>query len=381
MRLCICVSDLDRCPNGDTALLSQLQCKDQPAPDIILASYRYPKSGVGGNRYYLFHGYQNLKITFCRRFLRIIDRFGWIPSALARIPLRLCQRELLAALLAFDPDAIGILRLRWERQLRSLIQKGFPQWKLLPAPAEWESKTDSWRKYDPTAKVSIVLPTYNGNARYLVRSIDSCLNQTHRQIEVVIVDDGSQVNIPEILSHYQDTRLKYVRHEKNRGLPAALNKGFSNCTGQYLTWTSDDNYYSRDAIEIMLRFIQSYPELDFVCAESYEIGDEEEGPARKVLRTRPPEWLNVNNGIGACFLYKREVYEAVGQYDERVALAEDYDYWIRVFKKFRMQQLNRPLYYYRFHRDSLTGQYTPDRVRERVQLVKRMHRIRVGRTQ
>src|SRR3989304_1114440 len=103
-------------------------------------------------------------------------------------------------------------------------------------------------------KVSIVLPTYNG-ARYIRQSIDSCVHQTYRNIELIIVDDASTDNTPEIIASYKDERIKYFRHEKNMGLPHALNAGFAEANGDCLTWTSDDNYYAKEAIEKMLSFL------------------------------------------------------------------------------------------------------------------------------
>ena len=91
-------------------------------------------------------------------------------------------------------------------------------------------------------KVSIVLPTYNG-ARYLKSSVESCLNQTHKNIELVIVDDCSTDETPDIVRSYNDPRIRYVRNETNQRLPRSLNIGFALATGDYLTWTSDDNEF------------------------------------------------------------------------------------------------------------------------------------------
>jgi GT2 family glycosyltransferase len=121
-----------------------------------------------------------------------------------------------------------------------------------------------------------------------------------------------------------------------------------------------------DAIEQMVRFLQTYPEVDFVYADSYRIDATGVVDRQDVLRTRPPESLRDDNFIGACFLYKRSVYEAVGDYDPRAALAEDYDYWVRVSRQFRMQRLFRTLYCYRFHDRSLTARHTREEIASRV---------------
>lgn len=199
-------------------------------------------------------------------------------------------------------------------------------------------------------KVSIVLPTYNG-AKYIRQSIDSCLNQTYKNIELIIVDDGSTDETPEIIKSYQDERIKYIRHEKNKNLPNALNTGFAKVTGEYLTWTSDDNYYTEEAIGKMLSFLRA-KNCSFVYCDYYTF-ESNEPSSRNLIRL--PKYVTFEriNCIRACFLYSREVKEVIGDYDPDTELVEDYDYWIRVSKKFSMCHLDEPLYFYRVHNESL----------------------------
>lgn len=205
------------------------------------------------------------------------------------------------------------------------------------------------------AKVSIILPTYNG-ARYIRRSIDSCLQQTYKNIELIIVDDSSTDETPDIVKSYKDERIKYIRHQKNRGLPSGLNTGFANAVGHYLTWTSDDNYYATNAIEKMVKFSKER-DCQFVYCDFYLFNDE--NPSNLKLITKPDVTaFEIGNSIGACFLYSREVKKAVGEYDPDTILAEDYDYWIRVSQKFPMCHLNEPLYFYRVHGESLTSRFS-----------------------
>lgn len=381
IRICVYTSDMDSAPSDDAALLRQAApAIPLDATDgVFLISHRYPKSGLEGRHYYLFAGYEKATANLCRRFLRILDAVPWLPTRLAALPLKICENEIMESLLAFDPDIMVIFNLRWARQLERLLKRHHPQWSCLNSSQPPERELSVWRRYDPSVKVSIVLPTYNGS-RYLPQSVESCLSQTFPNIELIIVDDGSVEDIRSLItSRFDDPRIKFVRHEKNQGLPAALNTGFQNATGHFLTWTSDDNYYAETAIEKMVGFLQTYSNVDFVYAESYELNEDHPGPARKILRLKPPQWLEINNGIGACFLYRRAVYEEIGQYSQALVLAEDYEYWVRISKRFRMQRLNIPLYYYRYHGESLTGKHSPERIRERVKLVKQMHGISVGR--
>ena len=200
-------------------------------------------------------------------------------------------------------------------------------------------------------KVSIVLPTYNG-AKYIRQSIDSCLNQTYKNIELIIVDDGSTDETPEIIKSYQDERIKYLRHDKNRGLPNALNTGFANATGEYLTWTSDDNYYDEEAIGKMLSFLID-KNCSFVYCDYYVFKENDHSNLNIVKLPDIPA-LETHNDIGTCFLYSTRIKEAIGEYDDEAFLGEDYDYWIRISKQFSMCHIAEALYYFRTHSKSLS---------------------------
>jgi glycosyltransferase involved in cell wall biosynthesis len=202
--------------------------------------------------------------------------------------------------------------------------------------------------------ISIVLPVYNG-ARFLRQSIDSCLQQTYRNIELVVVDDGSVDDSVDIVKSYDDDRIKLIRHQTNRKLPAALNTGFEHTSGVYLTWTSHDNYYAPTAIAEMVNFLEENPRIHFVFTDDYYVDEADQFLG--VVKRGPIERLAAESCLGGGFLYTRTVYEKVGPYNERVFLAEDYDYWLRVSAYFTLGHLGRPLYYYRQHPESLTSRY------------------------
>ena len=121
--------------------------------------------------------------------------------------------------------------------------------------------------------ISIVLPVYNG-AEFLNQSIDSIIRQTYTNWELLVLDDCSTDNTPNIVKEYvkKDSRIHYYRNEQNLKLPGNLNKGFSLSKGDYLTWTSDDNMFHDNALEVMYKTITSQ-KVDLVYA-SYNIIDE-----------------------------------------------------------------------------------------------------------
>jgi glycosyltransferase involved in cell wall biosynthesis len=206
-----------------------------------------------------------------------------------------------------------------------------------------------------TRLVSIVLPTYNGarHPDWLDASIRSCLDQTYRHLELIIVDDCSTDDTPRLLAQYAgDPRVRIIRHETNQKLPRALNTGFAHARGDYLTWTSDDNVFTPDAIERMVAYLESQPGVGFVYTDYVLIDDA--GRTIRRVEAGGPEHLRERCAI-ACFLYRRAVYETVGDYDPSLFRIEDYDYWLRVAQRFPLGWLPEPLYLYRRHLGSLTG--------------------------
>ena len=297
------------------------------------------------------------------------------PPVTARLALSLCGPSIVEAVLACDPDAV-LLDVSWARYLKPLLDGDFPGRVYITGGDHLPARAAATPPMPPepsSGLVSIVLPTHNGR-RFLRQSIQSCLDQTYRNLELIVVDDGSTEDIGSIVAEFTDERVRYVRHVKNQGLPAALNTGFRAAAGAYLTWTSDDNYYAPTAIERLTRFLQRHPAIPFVYTSVYVV-DESAGAAPKIRRALPPGDLKRQNGVGASFLYTRQVYEEIGDYDAGAILVEDYDYWIRVSKKFRMQRILEPLYYYRYHEQSLTSKHTREDVARRFELVRQQNGI------
>lgn len=284
-----------------------------------------------------------------------VEELFWIAGLFLIFPRHIIPGLFINAR-SFDPDLVDFRRMPGGRILKrkfsaipniQVLSKGDPQ------PA---SRVDtSWRRSGSDTKVSIVLPVYNG-ARFLRQSIESCLQQSHGNLELVIVDDGSTDETPDIIAEYarRDTRVRAIRNERNLRLPGALNVGFAHATGELLTWTSCDNYYALNAIEALVRYLSTWEDVDFVYSACRNI--DEEGRVAPSVRYRPPPWLVPWGSVGPYFLYRRIVYERIGEFRADLEYAEDYDYWLRVFLQFPMMRLHLPLYYYRRHRQSMTAE-------------------------
>lgn len=206
--------------------------------------------------------------------------------------------------------------------------------------------------------ISIVLPTHNGS-RYLRESVESCRSQTCRDWELVIVDDASTDDTPRILAELAaaEPRIRVIRNGQNRKLPASLNVGFRAARGRFFTWTSDDNRFRPAALEEMMGALESAPaEVGVVYAGSTLI--DEDGAARRDLPVYQPAQLGFRgNVVGACFLFRRELFKRVGGYAEDLFLVEDYHFWLCAARHSRFQAIGRNLYEYRVHDASLSTRF------------------------
>jgi glycosyltransferase involved in cell wall biosynthesis len=217
-------------------------------------------------------------------------------------------------------------------------------------------------------KVSVVLPTYK-RAHLIAAAVRNVLSQDYPNLELIVVNDGSPDNTGEVLSRMADARLRVVTRE-NGGLPRALNTGFEHATGEYWTWTSDDNTYRPGALRALARELVINPEIGLVYADM-QVRDEKGRENRFVCG--PPEGIEEQCCVGGCFMYRASVARLVGDYDAEYALAEDYDYWLRMRRHTAFAWLQRVLYDYADAPESLTRRRFTEMQAKRLQLLEREH--------
>ena len=228
-------------------------------------------------------------------------------------------------------------------------------------------------------KVSIVLPTYNGE-RFIKESIDSILNQTYTNWELIIVNDCSTDNTLDIINDYlsKDSRIKLISNEQNKKLPASLNIGFANATGDYYTWTSDDNKYKPTAIEEMVDFLDKNPQTDLVSFNFNFIHEDGtfDVTYTEIVPSRAQYVLAIHCNIGACFMYRKEIAQKVGEYDTNMFCAEDYDYWCRIALNGNISYQDKILYDYRNNSQSLTATKL-EIVKQKTEEIQRKYSIKI----
>lgn len=186
-----------------------------------------------------------------------------------------------------------------------------------------------------TPLVSIVIPVYKG-ANYLAEAIDSVLAQTYKNIEVIVVNDGSPDNgSTEKVALSYGNRIRYF-YKNNGGISHTLNYGISQMKGEYFSWLSHDDLYCPDKIEKQVALIQSEKDI-ILCSGS--LIDEEGNPIICHTKTVSRRLSGVElfkevlhgyclNGLG--FLVPKYVFEREGGFDESLRYMQDMDMWLRV---------------------------------------------------
>lgn len=202
-------------------------------------------------------------------------------------------------------------------------------------------------------KVSIVLPTYN-HAAFLPQAVAAILKQSLTDFELIIVNDGSTDNTAAYLAMLTDPRIKLINRE-NGGLPSALNRGFSEATGEYRTWTSADNITGPTWLEQLVASLDAAPASVGFASSGFALVNEH-GTLTGIRRGQKIQYdcvASKNPGI-ASFLYRTTVAEQVGDYDVTLIGAEDWDMWLRILEVCDGMYVDYVLYYYRQHSNSMT---------------------------
>ena len=210
--------------------------------------------------------------------------------------------------------------------------------------------------------VSIVIPVYKGE-NYLAEAIDSALAQTYKNIEIVVVNDGSPDDgaTERVALSYGD-KIRYIC-QKNGGVSAALNTGIREMKGEYFSWLSHDDLYEPTKIEKQVSMIQSENDI-ILCSGS--LVDENKNPIPHHVKTLDGRRSNLDifgaflhgyalNGLG--FLIPKSVFDEVGTFDESMRYLQDLDMWLRVlmYNKYTIVCQKDLLVITRIHRGQQTN--------------------------
>jgi len=214
-------------------------------------------------------------------------------------------------------------------------------------------------------KVSIIIPVYN-TEKYLRECINSALNQTYSDIEIIAVNDGSTDSSLNILKEY-DKKISII-DKKNGGTASALNAGIKKMTGEWFKWLSADDILKENAVEELIKGVKMtgdmsknlifYGNGDFIDEDGKIIGEYVE-PNRNNLINFEQGVILLNNNFGspATSLIHKSVFTKCGLFNEKVGYYEDYEFWLRCVLLFNYNLFFIPkkIVKYRIHSHSTSS--------------------------
>ncbi len=206
--------------------------------------------------------------------------------------------------------------------------------------------------------ISVIIPTYN-RAGVLSRAVKSVLDQTYDHFELIIVDDASEDDTQNVVKSFADERMKYIRHEKNKGGSAARNTGISASKGKFIGFLDDDDEWMPDKLgKQVQKFRASSEKVGLIyCGTEIVRGD-------RVLTTYSPEEkgdlsyrLLIGTTIGGTdpALVKKECFDEVGLFDEELKSCQDWDMWKRISEKYEFDFVPEILVKLHAHRDQISA--------------------------
>lgn len=192
--------------------------------------------------------------------------------------------------------------------------------------------------------VSVLLATHNGLS-FIREAIQSVLDQSYRNLELLIIDDASIENIEEIVQSFTDNRLKYYRLKNQHGLTKALNFGLKLARGKYIARIDDDDMWlDKDKLQNQIELMEEDSQLA-VCGSRYIVIDESSQERfRMPVATSDDQIrktvLQSNQFAHSAVCIRKEALDELGFYDERLKFSQDYELWLRLGTKYKLANLS-----------------------------------------
>ncbi|HZJ26323.1 MAG TPA: glycosyltransferase [Acidimicrobiia bacterium] len=215
----------------------------------------------------------------------------------------------------------------------------------------------------PAPLVSVIIPAYN-MVDFVAETIESALAQTYSAVEIIVVNDGSTDETAAAIAPYRD-RIRYVEQE-NRGLAGARNTGIRVSRGEYLALLDADDLWLPDRLGHCVEHFAAHPHLGMVTTDAYLIEGGETTTKRCYRDRRQYPFPDAEdhqlaviarrNFLFVSVVFKRELVDRYGSFDEQFRRAEDYELWSRyLVRGERAGYVDEPLGYYRRRADSLSA--------------------------
>jgi len=201
-------------------------------------------------------------------------------------------------------------------------------------------------------KVSVIIPVHNCED-YIREAIDSVLNQTYKDFEVIVINDGSTDKTEEILRQYGD-KIRW-KSQENKGQAFAVNEGIKMAEGGYIAYLDADDVCLPERFESQVKYLDDHPDVGLVYSDCYQV--DEYGSIIRTRKSKPHDkfiLLQSNYIPRSAVMHKRECLDEVGLFDESITGDDDWDMWIRISEKFEMGYTGEPLVKYRVHGENIS---------------------------
>ena len=202
-------------------------------------------------------------------------------------------------------------------------------------------------------KVSVYITAYN-YGKYLKRSIESVIDQTLSDWELIIINDGSTDDTEKILKDYEGDEKIRVINQENKGLNVSNNIALRLAKGSYIMRLDADDYLANNALHKLASYLDSNLDKDLVYPNYFEVDDQDNILSEVILR--PIEELNLLDmpAHGACTMFRTKVLKMLGGYIEDYSCQDGYELWLRFIQNHTPGNVNDKLFYYRQHANSLS---------------------------
>lgn len=206
-------------------------------------------------------------------------------------------------------------------------------------------------------KVSVIIPAYN-TEEFIAGTIQSVLDQTYQNYEIIAVNDGSTDSTLQILRRFEP-RINILTKD-NGGPASARNVAIQNSVGEYIAFLDSDDLWIEDKLEEQVAFLDRHPEIGLLFGQALMFLEEngEKKIQSKIGYTDDPTFCQLLLGDfipNSTVVIRRACVERVGLLNESLLAAEDYEYWMRIARVFRMAGIPKPQAYYRIRDGNLLG--------------------------
>jgi len=227
------------------------------------------------------------------------------------------------------------------------------------------------------------MPVYNGE-KYLAQAINSILQQTYSNFELLIINDGSTDNSLSIIKSFNDSRIRLLNNPTNLGLVITRNKGISEARGKYIAMLDCDDVALPQRLALQVDFLNQNPEYGVVGSQIMLVDDE--GKISRIIKYKAkPQFISsilfFNNYLAQSSVLVRVNLIKVLQYRLEYPMAEDYDLWVRLARVTKIKIIQEPLVKYRLHANNITKQKAAEEANAiRAILIQQLEHLKVRYT-